>query len=99
MYRSGTVTRVANNEVFVKPDNGEARSLPHRPDKHWVRPSQTPAPTHGQTATQPAQPVRPTAAANPAGLAEDDVRNWGLRPVGFISAKPSYPRATWKSKE
>lgn len=83
MYRSGTVTRVANNEVFVKLDNGEERSLPLRPDKHWVRPSQAPA---AQTAAQPPRPAEPVkpVVANPAGLAQDDVR----RPKG-LGAPPS----------
>lgn len=81
MYRSGTVTRVANNEVFVKLDNGEERSLPLRPDKHWVRPSQTPSP---QTAAQPAEPLRPAVANPPGRLAQDDVR----RPKG-LGAPPS----------
>ncbi len=63
MYRTGTVERVEGGEIHVRLDNGEMRSLPDRPDKHWVRPSDDPPP---QAPRAPREPRAPRAPAEPA---------------------------------
>ena len=56
LWRLGIISKIEKGEYFIRLDNGEERSLPIRPDKHWVRASQAPA---------LAPPLAPTVAPKP----------------------------------
>lgn len=57
IWRLGTISKIERGEYFIRLDNGEERSLPIRPDKHWVRASQALAPAPTPTPTAAPKPV------------------------------------------
>jgi hypothetical protein len=94
MWKAGTISRIENGEYVVRLDNGEERSLPIRPDKHWVSASKTsaPAPKPSSSASTPSTSVTAkgsttttAAAATPATKDEGD---GALKPPG-LGAPPS----------
>ncbi len=67
LWRLGIISKIEKGEYFIRLDNGEERSLPIRPDKHWVRASQVPVPASAPAPTIAPKPTvtTPTPPAAP----------------------------------
>lgn len=92
MWRQGVINRIANGEYFIRLDNGEERSLPIRPDKHWVRASQASVSATARpmaaVRTQAKPSPRTASSPAPAAPATQSTGDDALKPPG-LGAPPS----------
>lgn len=91
MWKTGTISRIENGEYVIRLDNDEERSLPIRPDKHWVRASQAPPPAAQPMPSAPRPPASAYPDSAPAAPVPTPAKDGGdaeLKPPG-LGAPPN----------